>query len=163
MEVGSNIQTEKEISLKKAAVILVVVIGVVITLGLIVGYKFFWNQFDSKSAADLRIQAVEKTVKSFPNNPMAHANLGLEYLRRGKNDEAIKELEKANKLDKKSIGIRFSLGLAYSEAKKYDKAQPIYEGIIKENPYHFLAQVNLGVLYQKKKNTINLWSALTGL
>lgn len=151
METDTNYSNEAQITLRKALIILLGVVAVVVAIGLTVGYVFFWNQFDHRTAADLRLQAIEKYTAKNAKNPVAHASLGLEYLRRSKTKEAIAELEKAYKLDSKNIGIKFSLGLAYSEVKEYDKARPLLEAVVQQNPVHFLGQVNLGLLYYNTK------------
>ncbi|MCL4439617.1 MAG: hypothetical protein M1609_03180, partial [Firmicutes bacterium] len=118
-----NIGYEKEITLKQALVILVGVIVVLFVVGTFVGNKFFWNKFDkTANKVDLMMKNAENLVKQKPKDALAHAVLGLEYMKRGQTDEAIKELEIANKMNSKHLGILFNLGLAYKTAAKNDEA-----------------------------------------
>lgn len=157
----SNYSAEAQISLKKAIMIIVVSVAAVVAIGLAVGYKFFWNQFDTTTRFDQEMAAIQDTVKKNPKNPMAHLQMALKYIAMGDNKKAIKELETSYQLDKKSQVTRLYLGIVYKQEKKYDEALKYLSGVIKENPFNFLALVNLGAAqyetgtYQKALDNFN--------
>lgn len=150
MDTTPQVPSEKEIPLFKAVLVITLIVAVCLAIGLFVGYRFFWNQFEKEGMQEIQLKNAEELVKKAPDNAMAYANMGLQYLSAGENEKAVQQLEKAYELDNKHIGIRFNLGLAYRESNQPDKALPILDGVVKENPYHFLGIVNLGVVYDQQ-------------
>lgn len=150
-----NHSAEAHISLKKAMVIIIGTMAVVIAIGLAVGYKFFWNQFDTTTKVDREMAMVQDVLKKYPNNPVAHLQAGLQYIARGDNKKALDELEKAYKLDKNNVTVRLYLGIVYKDDKQLDKAQNLLSGVVKDNPVNILGLVNLGTVYHEKKDYKN--------
>lgn len=156
-----NYSAEAHISVKKAMVIILVTVVVVIAIGLAVGYKFFWNQFDTTNKAEREMAIVQDVLKKYPNNPVAHVQVGLQYIARGDNKKAIEALEKAYNLDKNNIAARLYLGIAYKDEKQLDKAMNLLTGVVKDNPVNILGLVNLGSVYYEKKDYKNALEKFT--
>lgn len=148
----SNYSSEAQISMKKAVIIILMTIVVVVAIGFVVGYRFFWDQYPTITKADKEMTLAQETLKKYPNNPVAHVQMALRYLSMGDNKKAIEGLEKAYKLDKKNIPARLYLGIAYKEDKRYDEAEKLLLEIVKENPVNLLGVVNLGMVRYEKKD-----------
>lgn len=143
---------EKELSLGKALLILALSLVLIVSAGLFVGYKFFWNQYEQVTVDDIQLKAAMDVVKKDPKDPRGHLALGYQYLRRGEKDKALREYQEAQKLAKPDdLSVLFNLGLAYKEIGKKDEAISYLEKVVKKNKWHFLAQYNLALLYADKK------------
>lgn len=68
----------------------------------------------------------------------------------GKYKEAIKELNKAKKMDPKNIKVYNLLGWAYIHLKKYDKSSLIFQEVLNMDPKNEMAHANLGYINHKK-------------
>jgi tetratricopeptide (TPR) repeat protein len=68
----------------------------------------------------------------------------------GKYKEAIKELNKAKKMDPKNIKVYNLLGWAYIHLKKYDKSSLVFQEVLNMDPKNEMAHANLGYINHKK-------------
>lgn len=68
----------------------------------------------------------------------------------GKYKEAIKELNRAKKMDPKNIKVYNLLGWAYIHLKKYDKSSLIFQEVLNMDPQNEMAHANLGYINHKK-------------
>jgi tetratricopeptide (TPR) repeat protein len=68
----------------------------------------------------------------------------------GKYKEAIKELNRAKKMDPKNIKVYNLLGWAYIHLQKYDKSSLIFQEVLKMDPKNEMAHANLGYINHKK-------------
>jgi tetratricopeptide (TPR) repeat protein len=59
------------------------------------------------------IGAYENALKSWPDNPMAHNNLGSAYMRKGLHEKAIIHFKTAVRLDPSYVKARINLERAY--------------------------------------------------
>ncbi len=142
---------ERNIKLKYALLIIVVLAIVLIPIGVTIGNKFFWKTEETVTKSEFDFQRIHNVVINNPNNAEAHVALGFQFLARGQRNEGLREFETAYKLDPQSQAARFGLGFGYREVGQYQKAVDILEPLVKEFPFHFLGQCNLGLAYQKLK------------
>ena len=70
----------------------------------------FWDQ--------LAIDAYKSILKARPNNPKAHFNLGLAYLRTGRANKAIRSFLRSVKHDSASATTYYHLGKTYLQVGK---------------------------------------------
>ena len=75
------------------------------------------NIFESKEIKELRDR-----VKSMPDDPAAHFNLGAEYEKAGRAEEAICEFEETLKGNANSAEAHYNLAILYESMNKGDKA-----------------------------------------
>ena len=75
------------------------------------------NIFESKEIKELRDR-----VKSMPDDPVAHFNLGAEYEKAGRAEEAICEFEETLKDNANSAEAHYNLAILYESMNKGDKA-----------------------------------------
>ncbi len=68
----------------------------------------------------------------------------------GKYKEAIKELNRAKKMDPKNIKVYNLLGWAYIHLEKYDKSSLIFQEVLNMDPKNEMAHANLGYINHKK-------------
>ncbi len=68
----------------------------------------------------------------------------------GKYKEAIKELNRAKKMDPKNIKVYNLLGWAYIHLEKYDKSSLVFQEVLNMDPKNEMAHANLGYINHKK-------------
>lgn len=88
-------------------------------------------------------------VKTSPARPLAHSNLGLEYLKAARNGDAVAELERALQLNPTFALARTNLGLAYRALGRRDEALAAFEEAARESPEHPGILSNLGDEYRE--------------
>ena len=85
----------------------------------------------------------QTVLKLRPELAEVHTNLGLVYYLQGKNDEAIKALQRALELRPDILGANLFLGTAYVRTNQYEKSlDPL-------NPKEARAYLNLGLSYSE--------------
>ena len=118
------------------------------------GEEIEWfNKGYKASIAENYDEAIEYYKKAIAINPDyadAHANLGVNYIQKGKFDEAISNLKKAITIDPKNVGAHYNLGLVYDKKSMIDEAISEYEKTIDINPGFAKAYQNLGIAYFDK-------------
>ena len=76
--------------------------------------------------------------------------LGECYLKMGRYEEAIGQLNEVIKAGTFSVMARNFMGVAYANLKKYDEAEKHFTAALKEDPGYLKARLNLGRLYEMK-------------
>ena len=92
--------------------------------------------FESKEIKELRAR-----VESMPGDPAAHFNMGAEYEKAGRAEEAIREFEETLKGNANSAEAHYNLAILYESMNKGDKAI-----------FHIL---NAGNLFGNKNDQVN--------
>jgi Tfp pilus assembly protein PilF len=87
-----------------------------------------------------------------PDWSLAHYNLGLAYLKRGKADAAAAEFRKVETLDPTHSVAAHSLGHALEETGHSDEAIHAYERAVKLQPGNALFRISLGVALVRQNN-----------
>jgi tetratricopeptide (TPR) repeat protein len=91
-----------------------------------------------------------ETLRDHPDNALAHLNLGRALGALHLPDMAIPELEKAAALMPELTEARYGLALARRELGQTDEARALLEQVLKENPMHPHAHLDLARLYTEK-------------
>ncbi len=94
----------------------------------------------------------ERTVQRFPDNYVAHNNIGALYYIRGMYDKAIKEYEKVIEIQPDYVEAWNNMGFAYKKKGLWKKAIGMYNKAIEINPEHAPAYNGLGYLYYEKND-----------
>ncbi|MBW1854534.1 MAG: tetratricopeptide repeat protein, partial [Deltaproteobacteria bacterium] len=90
-------------------------------------------------------------INSFPGKvPLAHNNLGSDYEKRGRLDEAITQYKKALAINRNYAKAYYNLGVVYVEKGRLDEAIAQYKKVLDINPRYAEAHNNLGVIYDNK-------------
>ncbi len=152
MDQVQNETFEKEIPMKKAIIITGIVLIAVIVFGIIVGYLFFWNQFDKTTQDQADLKSYENVVASTPKNYKGYLALGNYYLRKDNPKEAMKYFKKAEALKKNDPLVMFNIGLAKLSMKQYDEAIKMMEPLAQKSTFNYDAQYYLGAAYYLKGN-----------
>jgi Flp pilus assembly protein TadD len=87
------------------------------------------------------------TIEKFPDDHMAHNNLGLAYDNQGRANEAIGEYKEALRLKPDYAKAHNNLGLAYYDMGRMDEAMVEYKKAISLRPGYANAHNNLGIAY----------------
>ncbi|NTV45606.1 MAG: tetratricopeptide repeat protein, partial [Chlorobiales bacterium] len=99
------------------------------------------------------IGTLEKAVRTGAADAQTYEALGNLYLTTtpSQSDKAIAVLEKARSLNISSPGILRALGLAYMQKEQYDKAEPLMEKAVTEEPNNKILWFYYGLLLGDKK------------
>lgn len=157
---------EREISLKKAVAILLVVALVVVGVGYAIGSYFFWKSPKlTKAERDILVARTnyEEIKKKFEAKDasekdvvLALIDLGNVYLKYGRTQEALRYFEEARDYAKKAYEksynkktgkygkqetdtynlARINLGTAYVLAEKYEEGVKLLQPLLKDYPYN---------------------------
>lgn len=91
------------------------------------------------------------TVRKSPQKARTRSNLGATYIKKGKLEDAARELQAAIKIDRESTNARNNLGVIYLNKGYYEKALKEFSEVITRNLYDAKAHNNIGVTYMKLK------------
>lgn len=81
---------------------------------------------------------------------LLHYNRGREHFQEGRNAEARRELESAQKLRPDDADVLNLLGLVYFKTNAFPEAEVIYRRLVRENPNVFILHSNLGLILFKQ-------------
>jgi Tfp pilus assembly protein PilF len=91
--------------------------------------------------------AFRQVVAAQANDPGAHANLGVIYMRRKQWKNALVELRTAEKLAPTVAGVRLNIGLVYYRQNEFRAAIPLFESVVRDLPGSTQASYLLGLCY----------------
>ncbi len=92
----------------------------------------------------------KKTVQTAPRCARAHNNLGLEYDRQGRIDEAVTEFQESKHIMPAYANPYNNLGVIYYEQGRLDEAISLYNQAISLEKHYAKAYNNLGAAYIRK-------------
>ncbi|MHB8984169.1 MAG: tetratricopeptide repeat protein, partial [Carboxydocellales bacterium] len=141
----------QEVNLYTAIVSLLVVVGIVISVGYFVGQKFFWKPAVPVDPYAFEIAQAEQKVQLDPKNVKNQMLLSYAYLRKGDGQSALKTLKLAEKLEPKNKQIAYNLGLAYNQLKNYPQAIKYLEPQLTGGIIDFNLNYQLGDAYMGTK------------
>jgi tetratricopeptide (TPR) repeat protein len=72
-------------------------------------------------------------AKRHPQQPVFHMRLAIQYARLGQDDQAAAERAAAGE-HAKDVNLRNRLGIVYAARKEFERAEPIFRGILAERP-----------------------------
>lgn len=98
------------------------------------------------------VRLLKKAVRSNPNDPIAHRQLGVALYWIGAVEEAIEEYNKALKLDPHDVNTHQVLGIAYAWLGDIDKAQEEFETTLSLDSRRSDTHMNLGSIWDVKGN-----------
>lgn len=89
----------------------------------------------------------QQVLASQANDPGAHANLGVIYMRRKQWKSALAELRMAERLAPTVAGVRLNIGLVYYRQNEFGSAIPLFESVVRDMPGSTQASYLLGLCY----------------
>lgn len=89
----------------------------------------------------------ERAIQLMPDFTHAHFNLARTLMRKGRDIEAINELQQTIQIDPNHVGALNMLGMALGKRKKFTEAQSHLERAVRLDPDHAEAHNNLGAVY----------------
>jgi tetratricopeptide (TPR) repeat protein len=101
----------------------------------------------AKGDLDAAERDFKRVLALNPQLASAYANLGVIEMRRKHWEQALDNLQKAEKLDPQVAGIRLDIGLVYYRQGDYRHAIPPLESVVKEVPDSLQARYLLGQSY----------------
>lgn len=143
-------QTNSEVSLRTALIILIAVIAVLVAIGLYVGNRFFWNPVDARTVAEKRFDSIESTYKKNPKDTQAALAYAIALYNKGENsaaDRLFKELAKKNP-GNNAVLVNYAIFKKDTGDRK--KAAELFEKVLKKSPYFVPANVQYAVLLREQ-------------
>lgn len=137
----------RETSIPTAIGVLVATFLLVLSVGLFVGYRFFWNQFDQTSRLDAEAARWSGELDRDANNFQAVYQLGWTYFQKGDLARALAYNQKAVELQSQHAGAIYNLGMTYFGLKQYESAGVQFKRLADQYPRHELAWLSLGRTY----------------
>lgn len=98
---------------------------------------------------ELAEKYLKQSVSIRPNNPVNRYNLGLVYMKKGKEEDALREFSIAEEYSSEEIKILENLGDVYGKLGRYDKSVSLYEKILKNNSRNVRILARIGEIFYK--------------
>lgn len=112
-----------------------------------VGKYYFWTDLDMKRVNG-QLEFLKQKVQAEPNNAKTRVELGYTYFLKGKEDQAIQELNQAIILDAKNFDAYYNLGLIVLKEKKYDEALERFQKCVELSPKDYKGHLEKGIAYR---------------
>ena len=109
----------------------------------ILGLMKAGNDWDFRGAESEFKVAIELE----PNSVAAHSWYGLFLAQVGKSDDGIRELKVAESLDPLALDVQADMGLALYLARRYQEAEQVLQGILRQDPNMTVAHRHLVRIY----------------
>ncbi len=146
-----------------------VILAILFVLGLMplfnpsAAAEFFQSLFVSSKqpTEEQEIAKLKSIIKDDPDNVEALIDLGNAYFDRQSYEKAIEYYDRALKLKPNDVDVIVDKGVAYFELEQYDKALEQFRQATGEKPDHAKAWYNMGVVFKRQGDNINLefaWS-----
>ena len=118
---------------------------------LIISVVVFYSVRTIRRNADWKNEKAlyESEVRANPQHPVMHRDLGIIYLREGKNLEALSELDQATDIMNTDGDTHFALGEVHSQLNNYRAAKDSYLKAVVINPDFAEAYYNLAEVYNR--------------
>ena len=98
---------------------------------------------------DESIIAFQKEIEKYPNNPDVYYNLGISYIKKGDNQDALKAFNGAIKINPKDPESHFQKGLVLFYMNNYLEAIPEFQFCISMNYKNLFSYKNICISYIK--------------
>ncbi|MFQ5801362.1 MAG: tetratricopeptide repeat protein [Candidatus Methylomirabilales bacterium] len=123
-----------------------IITGAGLTL-LLIAFAFLTVKRNTEWGDQLRIY--QAMAQEAPDNSAIQNNLGVEYLRRERLEEAILRFQRAMALNPQNVSAYYNLGLAYARRGEMEAAEKAYRRALRLDPSHLKARWNLAALLEK--------------
>ncbi|MBF0556022.1 MAG: tetratricopeptide repeat protein [Nitrospirae bacterium] len=97
-----------------------------------------------------RVKLWEDTARKSPNKARPHYNLGYDYIRQGRVDDAAREFQTAIKLKPDFADAYSNLGDIYAAQGRMDEALEAFKKAVQSDPNFAVAYNNLGTIYDER-------------
>lgn len=109
--------------------------------------KKYLAEAERVRAEDAKIEHLENTIRSLPNDPMAHAALAFAFRRAGRYNDALHAYQVAAHLAPRNMEIQTNIANLYLLKSDTTRAIRHYQRILEYNPALTDVWLNLGVVY----------------
>lgn len=138
-----------EVSLLTAGGLLLGIFVLVLAVGLLVGYRFYWNKFDRTLRLDAEVAKWSGALQQEPNNFEAAYQLGWTHFQKGEMDKALEFSRKAVELEPNHAGAIYNMAISYFALKQFEPASSAFKQLADQYPRHELAWFGLGRSYME--------------
>ncbi len=105
-----------------------------------------WYEWDWSTGE----RELKRAIELDPANAEAHHQYGFYFEMMGRTDQAVAEMEKAQRLAPLDINLNADLAAAYVYAGEFDRAIDRARSTIEIDPNYWLSHVILGIAYERK-------------
>ena len=113
-------------------------------------YSRLGAEFLESNMFDLAEKYLVQAVNLRPAEPLARYNLGVAYLRQGKNDDALKQFEESERLGQDDTDMLENLGESYFSLKDYDRSLRSYNKVLEKKGRDVRILSRTGEIYYSK-------------
>lgn len=145
-------QKPSTISIPRAIITFVVVLGIIVGSGYYFGSTRFWKTYDTTPAIDKREALYTQKAQADPQNPDNYVELGYIYFQKKDYQKAETFYEKAVSLNDNNYRAHYNLGLTFLALGKKDRAVEQYKKAIEISPKAQGGHLSLGELYVTMKD-----------
>jgi len=145
--VAQSTTSEKIIDIRLAIVIILVVAILLITVGVMIGNAFFWDQYETTTKLERDLEVALENVQANPGNADYRIALGWVYFQMGQIDKALSQYKNALKIDPNNMQAKYNLALAHFENHDWEMAKTLMEEYVEKNPLHANGISILGLIY----------------
>lgn len=96
---------------------------------------------------DQAITHLTGLTREYPNLAAPFVNLGILYLKKGRNEDAKNALLQATTIKPQDAVAQTHLGIAYRNLGEFKKAEQSYQDALRADPKYAFAHLNAGILY----------------
>lgn len=132
----------------KVALALAVWVILLGSVGMEVGQRFFWSEFDQRQIAS-QIAHYREMVENDPLNPSNRIALGFALRRQGEYRYALDQFREAIALDENYFDAYLNQGYVYALLGQWDDARMSFERCVELSPEDFQGHFNLGIAYRE--------------
>lgn len=142
---------ERKIKLKTAVIITLFTFVILGTIGMVIGFTFFWRPDDSVNS-DPNVQTLVSALSENPKDINQRIELGHAYLKSGKTDEAKNQFDQVLAIEPQNLTALYNRGIIFQKQQQVDAAIEDFTKIIKADPRQVDPTLNLGQLYTERGN-----------
>lgn len=132
--------------------ILIIACTVLLLVGIcsLVGYSFFWNQYDTSSSVAKKALQLEEEAIIKPNDAANQLDLGWTYYEQGKYEQAKEQFDQVVKQESTSFDAQYGLANVYIGLQQYAAAEKLLLALSKIKPEDDLVLQDLGIVEREQ-------------
>lgn len=142
--------TSKRLSLPKAILIILLVEAIALTVGIALGYKYFWPRYKGPDRWAIEVARWQQVVLKNPTDVSGWVQLGYTFFQKGDYAQAEKAYRQAMKLDPMAVEVSYYLGEVMLKQRRFKDAEDMFSRAIAREPSNPLPYYGLAEVYYEQ-------------
>ena len=118
--------------------------------------------WESLGEYDRALAVYEQGAKDYPDQQSFHMRLAIQYARLGEQDRSERERAEAGKAAE-TLTLRNRLAIVYAARREFERAEPIFRGILAEHPGEPTTRRSLARMLREMGRTAEADALVAGL